>query len=36
MGREEYSLRAGGATEWRIVGGSGTGVWWGTRTLLQV
>ena len=36
MAREEYSLHALGGTEWSIVGGSSTGVWWGTRTLLQI
>ena len=35
MGREEYSLQVN-QTEWIIVGGSSTAVWWGTRTLLQV
>lgn len=35
MEREQYSLQVN-QTEWIIVGGSSTAVWWGTRTLLQV
>ena len=35
MKREEYAMEASGSS-WTITGGSSTGVWWGTRTLLQL
>ena len=36
MQREEYAMEASGSDSWTITGGSSTGVWWGTRTLLQI
>jgi hypothetical protein len=35
MKPEEYALDAND-TQWTITGGGSTGVWWGTRTLLQI
>jgi len=35
MQREEYAMEASGS-DWTITGGSSAGVWWGTRTLLQI
>ena len=37
MAAEEYSLHQNGTTATTVItGGSSTGVWWGTRTLLQL